>query len=131
MATRPPLPPMTMRATSDLSMPARESAGGRPEVGIGELRAGEHGERILHEMDARRANAIADGLTEDVGFHLGAFVAKLDAQHARVGAARLAEAYDLRLALQRVAPESLEIRIVAIEDGRAAGNQPLQNLGLG
>ncbi len=82
-------------------------------------------------MSAGRADTVGDDIAENVGLHLGAVRAEFDRQGAGVGACRLAEAYDPRFVLQRVAPQPLVMWIVAIEDGGAAGHQAFEDLGLG
>ena len=107
------------------------AAGGGLQIGAGELRRGKHRKRILHEMRARRADAVAHGLAKDARRHLGTVRLERGACDPRLRPGSVAKTDDLELPLQGMTPEPLEMRVVAIENGRAARQDPLQNFGLG
>src|SRR5215813_1400615 len=107
-------------AASGLCVPAGESASSGLGVCLSELHRRKHSKRVLNKMNARCADAIGDGLAENVGLHLGGLGPKLNAEASRVRAGCLAEADDSRLPLQRVAAQAVVMRIIAVEDGDAA-----------
>ena len=47
------------RAAAGLRVKPGERAGGRRKIGAGKLRRGQHGERVLHQVPAGRAEAVA------------------------------------------------------------------------
>src|SRR5665809_89561 len=106
-------------------------ARGKRKVGAGKLRRGEHGKRVLHKMAPRGAEAIAHRLAHDVGADLRTIGTELETDGARVGFFGLTEAYDFRAAVTGALRESLIMRVVAIEDCRAARLEPIEDLGLG
>ena len=62
MTMRSPRPVCACQPASALAAAFRSA--------LGKLHRGEHGERVLHEVDARRADTVAHGLAKDVGLHL-------------------------------------------------------------
>src|SRR5262249_56146587 len=85
----------------------------------------------VKKMRGGGGDGIGEGVAENVGVDVGGLGSKLDAQASRVRAARLAEADNSRLPLQRVAAQAVVMRIIAVEDGDAAWHQPFENLRLG
>ncbi len=66
IAMRPRVPlDQRARAAPGLRVEAFERGGGRPEIGAGELHRGENGERVLHQVTSRRAEAIVRRLARE------------------------------------------------------------------
>ena len=97
------------------------------------LTAASAADRIHRQMIARRAEPVGDALAEDIGFDRRAGIAAASQAEAALRASGIAaEADDAapRRALRARFASSAKCVIVAVEDRRAAGLQPLENLGL-
>ncbi len=102
------------------------------EIGAGERRRRQHRERIQHHMAAGRAELVGDVGAEDARLHGRGVRLQRELDQPRVGLGVLAERDDaadarrLRLLLQ-----PRELRIVAVDDRRAARLDALEDFRLG
>jgi len=69
----------------------RERERGASEIGTGETSGGEHGERVHHQMLARRTDLVGNGNTEDVRFDRRAVGLQRAFEEPRIGTRVLAE----------------------------------------
>ena len=105
---------------------------GKRKVGAGERRGRQHGERIHHQMPARRADLVFHVGAENARMHGRASRLQRALDQPRIGLLMLAEGHDLRdFRRRRFLREALEMLAVAIEHGRAARLDAFEDFRLG
>ncbi len=91
----------------------------------------QHRDRVQREMLARRRHAIAQLLAADLRRHIVAVRQDLAIGQPRPRAVLGAEGQDPRAHALGLGLQAVEVRIVERQDGRAAGHQAVEDLGLG